>query len=40
VPKDSKPELPIIQHTYDFILYAIPILTGYRPEYKMFRVVW
>jgi hypothetical protein len=34
VPKDSKPELPIIQHTYDFILYAIPILNRWPRDHK------
>lgn len=28
------PELPIIQHTYDFILYAIPILNRWPRDHK------
>ena len=34
MPKDAKPELPIIQHTYDFILYAIPILNRWPRDHK------
>lgn len=34
MPKDPKPELPIIQHAYDFILYAIPILNRWPRDHK------
>ena len=34
MPKDPKPELPIIQHTYDFILSAIPVLNRWPRDPK------